>query len=361
MKEGWKKLKWKEIQIKENRLPACSQLRLWNSVGYFYRKTRQCCVDGWTDVTDSETRRQEDRPTTQSVTWISVRYLSSPGSCHIPVSRKESQYLRTKLELFWQESGEDSDQLMSKIFKCPLWDEPATLHQFDLPEEAGSELSNHTWAKHPPDSGLLWKILIGGCVFCPGMTLSHVLLFIQALWGRPTCAYSRGPAWRPAAPCRARAAGSGTAPGSPTWPCGLWRFCSWWSEPRSAGDRSDTERRRDIEAGDSRSDITVLDYCGYQLNIELFHPQLFDHIKISTFVLRTVWYIIFNSLCNRAGTSPRPPARGCPRSCFSWRGRSAPETSAAQGDKSETETSGGLRGCKKEQSMKNNAFICRVF
>lgn len=96
-------------------------------------------------------------------------------------------------------------------------------------------------------------------------------------------------------------------------------------------------------------------------SIELFHLQLFDHIKISTSVLRTVWYIIFNSLCNRAGTSPRPPARGCPRSCFSWRGRSAPETSAAQGDKSETETLGGLRGCKKEQSMKNNAFICRVF
>ena len=176
--------------------------------------------------------------------------------------------------------------------------------------------------------------------FCPGMTLSHVLLFIQAPWGRPTCAYSRGPAWRPAAPCRARAAGSGTAPGSPTWPCGLWRFCSWWSEPRSAGDRSDTERRRDIEAGDSRSD-----------NIKLSHLQLFDHIKIS--IWWTARYIIFNSLCNRAGTSPRPPARGCPRSCFSWRGRSAPETSAAQGDKSETETSGGLRG-------RSNPFICRV-
>lgn len=56
----------------------------------------------------------------------------------------------------------------------------------------------------------------------------------------------------------------------------------------------------------------------------------------------------FNSanclMSNKTETSPRLPARGCPRSCFFWRGRSAPEISAAQEDKSENETSGGLRG-----------------
>lgn len=76
-----------------------------------------------------------------------------------------------------------------------------------------------------------------------------------------------------------------------------------------------------------------------------------ESFPVEIFLRKTMNSYLFMFFCPKCfGVNkillPRRLARGCPHSYFSWRGRSAPETSAAQADKSENETLGGLRDGK---------------
>lgn len=98
-----------------------------------------------------------------------------------------------------------------------------------------SLLQPSLWRKEPHVISLFRAALISCSGWCDNTAEDY----------RLTCAYSPRPGRRPVGRGHVPAAGSDTAPGSLTWPCGLWRSYSWWSALRSVGDRPLGNRNRE--------------------------------------------------------------------------------------------------------------------